>query len=337
MGETYMEKIEHVGDLNQLLTLKEAVLTGGFQKGVQVMEVANGGNLAVTILPGRCMDMYQVRYKGKSMNYISQTGIVAPEFYDAQGENWLRNFFAGMMTTCGLQHFGAPLVVDGVERGMHGRITNTPAENVKYTRGISGENPTLTIEGTMREAAFFGENLSLHRKYEFEYENDSIVITDTITNLGFGERPFVYAMHLNYGYPLLEKGTKLFIDSESMEPRAEFEAQHMDSWQEVTEAQYPYQDRCYFHKMKKDENGMAEYTIFNEKRGIGVNVHYNADDLPYFVQWKMLSKGEYVMGLEPMNSDMYGAKLGQEGCPAPVLGPRESKTYKATLRFIDKL
>ena len=89
--------------------------------------------------------------------------------------------------------------------------------------------------------------------------------------------------------------------------------------------------------LKKDENGMAEYTIFNEKRKIGVNVQFNADDLPYFVQWKMLSKGEYVMGLEPMNSDMYGPKLGQEGCPAPVLGPRESKTYKATLRFIDKL
>ena len=30
-------------------------------------------------------------------------------------------------------------------------MANTPAENVKYTRGVNGDTPTLTLEGTMRE------------------------------------------------------------------------------------------------------------------------------------------------------------------------------------------
>ena len=337
MSKTYQERLEYVGDSDQLMSLHEAVLTGGFQKGVQVIEVANGGNLSVTVLPGRCMDLYQVRYKGKNMNYIAPCGIVAPEYYDAQGFRWLRNFFVGMLTTCGLQNLGIPTEKDGEELGLHGRIANAPAENVKYARGVNGENPTITLEGTMREARIFGENLTLHRKLEFEYENDSILMTDTITNHGFGNRQFVYALHLNYGYPLLEEGTKLIFDSLETVPREAHAAKYADTWRQVEAPQYPYPERCYFHKIQKDKNGMAQYTVFNEKRSIGVNIQYDGNDLPYFCQWKMLGKGEYVMGMEPMNTFLDGPKVDQESCPAPILEPGESKIYKVKMNFIDKL
>jgi hypothetical protein len=51
----------------------------------------------------------------------------------------------------------------------------------------------------------------------------------------------------------------------------------------------------------------------------------------------MLGKGEYVMGLEPMNIFLDGPKIGEEGCIAPVLGPGESKTYRIRIDFIDQL
>lgn len=336
MSDTYQNKLEYVGDLDQLMSLKEGFLAGGFQKGVQVMEINNGGNLAATILPGRCMDLYQIHYKGKNMNYIAPCGIVAPEYYDARGTQWLRNFFVGFLTTCGLQHFGSPKVINGEELGLHGRIANAPAENVKYERGVHGENPTITVEGTMREGRIFGENLTLHRKIEFEYEKDSITLTDTVTNHGFGDRQFVYALHLNYGYPLLEEGTELIFDALETVPREENAAKYLDTWKQVEAPQYPYPERCYFHKIKKDENGMSQYTIFNAKREIGVNVQYSGNDLPFFCQWKMLGKGEYVMGLEPMNVFLDGPKVGEPGCEAPVLAAGESKTYKVKLNFIDK-
>lgn len=336
--QTYQETMEYIGDLDQLISLKEGVLTGGFQEGVRVMEVHNGGNLSATVLPGRCMDLYQVRYKGKNMNYLAPCGIVAPEYYDAQGTRWLRNFFVGMLTTCGLQHFGNPRIKpDGEELGLHGRIGNTPAENVKYERGVEGEVPTLTLEGTMREARIFGENLTLHRELKFQYEEDSILLTDTVTNHGFGDRQFVYALHLNYGYPLLEEGTKLILDSLETVPREENAAKYLDTWQKVEAPSYPYPERCYFHKLAKDSEGLSQYTLFNEKRGLGVRVQYNGNDLPFFCQWKMLGKGEYVMGLEPMNVFLDGPKVDEEGCAAPILGPGESKVYQAKLTFMDKL
>lgn len=337
MSMTYQERLEYVGDSDQLMSLREAVLTGGFQKGVQVIEVANGGNLSATVLPGRCMDIYQVRYKGKNMNYIAPCGIVAPEYYDAQGMGWLRSFFVGMLTTCGLQNLGNPGNKDGEELGLHGRIANAPAEYVKCVRGVNGENPVITLEGTMREARIFGENLTLHRKLEFEYENDSILLTDTVTNHGFGNRQFVYALHLNYGYPLLEEGTKLIFDSLETKPREANAARYADTCRRTEAPQYPYPERCYFHKLRKDKYGMAQYIVFNEKRGIGVNIRYDGNDLPFFCQWKMLGKGEYVMGMEPMNAFLDGPKVDQEGCQAPILKPGESKVYKVRMNFIDKL
>lgn len=337
MGQSYQEQLEYIGDLNQLISMQEGVLSGGFQDGVRVMEVDNGGNLSATVLPGRCMDLYQVRYKGKNMNYLAPCGIVAPEYYDAQGTRWLRNFFVGMLTTCGLQHFGNPRIKDGEELGLHGRIANTPAENVKYTRGVRGETPTLTLEGTMREARIFGENLTLHRNLEFVYGEDSILLTDTITNHGFGDRQVLYALHLNYGYPLLEEGCKLILDTEETKPREENAARYLATWQQIEAPQYPYPERCYFHKLRRDSDGMVQYTLFNERRGIGVNVRYSGVDLPFFCQWKMLGKGEYVLGLEPMNVFLDGPKADEPACAAPVLGPGESKTYQARLNFIDHI
>ena len=337
MDQTYADKLAYVGDLDQLITLRESVLTGGFQDGVRAMEVSNGGNLSATVLPGRCMDIYQVRYKGKNLNYIAPCGIVAPEYYDAQGTRWLRSFFVGMLTTCGLQHFGSPMVKDGEELGLHGRIANAPAENVKYERGVRDEHPTLSLEGAMREARIFGENLTLHRKLEFEYEQDSILLTDTITNHGFGDRQFVYALHLNYGYPLLEEGCRLILDSQNVTPREPHAAKYLSSWQQIEAPEYPYPERCYFHDVNQDTEGISQYTLFNEKRGIGINVAYSGKDLPFFCEWKMLGKGEYVLGLEPMNVFLDGPKVGQKGCAAPVLAPGESKTYQVKLNFINKL
>lgn len=337
MGNGNEKKLEYIGHPDQLMTVRESVLTDGFADGVKMFEVENGGNLSASVLAGRCMDLYQVRFKGKNMNYLAPCGVKASAYYDPRGTQWLRNFYVGMLTTCGLQHFGNPQVINGEEMGLHGRISSTPAENIRYERVIDNARPFIMLEGTMREGRIFGENLTLNRKLFFTYEEDCITIKDTVTNHGYGDRQFVYAYHLNYGYPLLEEGTKLILDSLETTPRDENAAKYADSWQQIEAPDYPYPERCYFHRLRKDAEGMCSYTLFNEKRKIGVRVHYNGDDLPYFCEWKMLGKGEYVLGLEPMNVFLDGPKVMEEGCTAPILGPGESISYQIKIEFIDSL
>lgn len=59
---------------------------------------------------------------------------------------------------------GSPCQDNGEHFGLHGRISNTPAEEVySGTRWIDGK-PVLMISGRMREANFFGENVILDRE-----------------------------------------------------------------------------------------------------------------------------------------------------------------------------
>jgi hypothetical protein len=75
------------------------------------------------------MDLFQVRYKGVNMNYISPSGIIYPQYYNVEGKEWLRGFFVGQLTTCGLQNIGTPFIIDNQPLGMRGRISFASAEN----------------------------------------------------------------------------------------------------------------------------------------------------------------------------------------------------------------
>ena len=329
----------YIASPDQLMTVYDGTLSGGYAEGVRFMEVHNGGNLSATVLPGRCMDIYQVRYKGQNLNFIGNCGIVAAPYYDAQRNRWLRSFFAGMLTTMGLQNAGGAYTdASGDERGQHGRIANTPAENAYYERRLTDGIPEVVLTGTMRETAFGKGNFTLKRTLRFRYGEDAIEITDSITNHDYTERPYAYGLHLNYGYPLLEEGTELLFDAEESRALDEASAPYFSNIHTmeapVTEGQKNLE---FLHHLKQDADGLSEYTVFNRKRGLGVHVSFRGDDFPAFNEWKYIAKGEYVVALEPVVLNMDGPKLGEPGCTAPTLGPGETRDYHYTLTFIDRL
>ncbi|HHU53969.1 MAG TPA: aldose 1-epimerase family protein [Clostridiaceae bacterium] len=318
---------KHIGDLNQLITYQESKLLGGFSEGVKVVNVSNGSNLQVTLVPDRCLDIYQVRYKGINLNYLYPVGITAPGYYEADTNQFLRKFFVGMLTTCGLQNVGVPGTVLGEEKGLHGRIGNIPAEYYFYERGWTEDLPTLTVKARMREAKLFFENLVLEREFTFVYGKDEILMKDTITNESYSPRQFAYGLHINFGYPLLEKGTEINLDSESVKGVTDEAEKYIETWNQVESPTDQYEERCYYHDIKPDANGDAVYEIYNPNLNIGMKVSYPKQQLPFFTQWKMLGSGEYVMGLEPFNCVSGGPKLGEPECKAPVLEPGESIVY----------
>lgn len=329
----------YVASPDQLMTVFDGTLRGGFREGVRLIEVHNGGSLSAAVVPDRCMDIYQLRYKGQNLNYIGNGGIVGPAFYDAQSNRWLRSFFAGMLTTMGLQNAGRAYVdASGDERGQHGRIANTPAENVTVERTVTDGVPRVILTGTMREASLGKGCFTLTRALAFTYGKDAIEITDTIQNDDFQERQYAYGLHLNYGYPLLEEGTELLFDAVESRPLDEESTAFFDRIHvmeaPVTEG---VKNLEFLHSLKKDAEGRCTYAVFNRKRELGLRVTYNGDDFPFLNEWKYLAKGDYVVALEPMTLDMDGPKLGQPGCEAPVLKPGEKKEYRYTLECMERL
>src|SRR5665647_3237041 len=151
--------LKYVGDFSQLFGIKEYYLAGGKANGVKAFDIRNGSGLEFTVLADRCLDIAGLSFKGINCSYISKTGIVAPQYYDENGIGFLRSFHAGFLTTCGLRNVGNPCKENGESFSLHGRISNTPGEEVCASTEWIDDVPVLTISGKMREARLFGENL----------------------------------------------------------------------------------------------------------------------------------------------------------------------------------
>jgi len=99
-----------VGQISQIAGARASELNSGLAKGVDAIDVKTGTGFAFTALPGRALDIAWASYKGAPLSYISKTGVVAPAHFVEKGaEGFLRNFFAGLLTTAGLSNIGPPV------------------------------------------------------------------------------------------------------------------------------------------------------------------------------------------------------------------------------------
>ena len=64
---TFAQERAYVGNLSQLFQVKEYRLSGGRQEGVRAVDISTGSGLELTVLPDRCMDLYQVKFAGKNL------------------------------------------------------------------------------------------------------------------------------------------------------------------------------------------------------------------------------------------------------------------------------
>ncbi|MCL1859780.1 MAG: aldose 1-epimerase family protein [Oscillospiraceae bacterium] len=331
-NKEYSQKLKYVGNKNQLFSVKNYIMTDGRANNLRAIDIINGKGLFMTILPDRCMDIYQLIYKDTNICYITAAGAVHPSYYDNRGTEFLRSFFAGFLTTCGLETICGVSDDDGEELGLHGRISNTPADNF-YARIIednteSGE-PEIIITGTMSQARLFGDKYSLTREIKIYTNENKFEIRDIVKNTGYKKSPHMILYHLNYGYPFLDENIEInipIIESETV-PVDDYAAKDLDKWDKFNTPQHGIDEQCYYHKLKTDENGYAKYSLYNPNLKKGISVKYNAKTLDYFIEWKMPGEGDYVLGLEPGNAKGGGRKQNRDDGTLKFLEPLEEVKY----------
>ena len=282
---TKTEILKHVGSVEQIGGIRDFILNDGKAKGVRAIEV-NTGNLRFTVLPDRCMDIAQAYYKGHAISWISKTGITAPYYYEKDGKNWLRGFFGGLLTTCGLQSIGSPVG----EYGLHDRIAYTPAEKVSISAEWENDEYVMRISGEMRDSIVFGANLVLKRTITAKLFSDQFTVEDTIVNEGFRSEDVAICYHCNFGYPLVQEGAKI------INVPAEFA--------DITAPIHGKEEEC----IRVDYSGKT-VTVGIENEKIGAYLTYERDTLPDFMIWKMLGESEYVIGLEPRTTFLGGQDI----------------------------
>jgi len=326
-----------VGDMRQIAGAYPYVYTDGKADGVRGVRFDTGGGLQFTVLPGRGMDIPEAVYKGKPVSFVSGTGITAPGYYEEPGLRWLRSFFAGLLTTCGIVNSGAPTVDGGVPFGLHGRVSNAGAENVCLEQEWKNGDYVMRLKGTMRESQALFENLALTRSIETTLGSSGFILHDVVENRGFEPEPLLMLYHINFGFPLLGPRARVIAPVVKTEPRDE-EARKDRGVEECMTYPEPvpgYQEKVFFHTLAADKDGNTFAALFNPEAGdsapLGCAIRFNMNELPMLTQWKMPRKGFYVTGLEPGTVTPLGRGALRESGGLCMIEGRQR--YSITIRF----
>jgi hypothetical protein len=304
---------ERTGDVAQICDARRVVYREGRAAGVEAIEVTTAAGLAFTVLPSRGMDISRTRFRGIPVSWLSATGEASPLSYQPEGLEWLRGFFGGLLTTCGLTYAAHPCEDGGVSLGLHGRAAYIPAEDVNIEKGWIDGDYRVAVSGTVREASVFGDNLVLHRRISTSLESATITVSDEIENIGFRTSPLMMLYHVNIGWPVLSESTRLVARSTGQDYLDDRARSEPDGWQTFLPPQPGYEERVYRHQLEPDSDGYCTVALVNESREIGVSLRFLRSEFPHFIQWKMMGQGEYVVGIEPCNITGNRAKMRADG------------------------
>ena len=306
MGEMKKQELfRYAGHMAQIAEIREISYGEGRASGMKAWQVKNGP-LNFTVMKDKGLDLAELSYKGMNMSFLSKPGLQGRNHYDTNGQEAQRSIMGGMMFTCGLENFCAPYSTQGKDYPMHGRIRTTPAEHTGAETRWEGDSYVLSVHGEMREAELFGENLVLKRKISTVWPQKEILIEDIVENQGFREEPAMLLYHFNVGYPLLDENARIVLPSKKVIPRDQQAAGHEDLYWKMEAPADNEPEYVFLHELGADSQGNTFAAVINEKLGLGICLEFSRERLPYFMEWKSLASGDYVIGLEPANSSVYG-------------------------------
>lgn len=327
--------IQSIGQMSQVAGIKRYKLSGGRADGVDAADIKTGSGFQFTVLPGRGMDIAWAEYKGMALGWISKSGVVAPCYYEPEGLSWLRSFFGGVVTTCGLTQAGAPCIDEGEELGQHGRISNIPADCVNTRSYWQGEQYIMEISGSMIEACTFGDNLKLTRNIKTTLGESKFYLHDEVENIGYQTSPLMLLYHMNFGFPIVSNYSELYAKDVKVEPRDEAAKPGIDIFNSFQLPTKGYAEQVFFHSLKADENNRTSVAIINKMIDMGVYVSFNVDQLPYFTEWKMMGQQDYVVGLEPGNCLPEGRAAARQNGRLQFIEPGEVKKVDIELGILE--
>jgi hypothetical protein len=300
--------------------------------------VFNASGLCFSVLPGRALDIASAHYKGMSLCFRGNTGDVGPAFYEPQGYGWMRGFFGGLLTSCGLIFVGHPEVdpeEENEQLGLHGRLAFIPAKGVLADCNWEDEDYVVRVRGKMREAVVFGTNLELTREISTVLGEKRLWIHDRIENLSVEPSPLMMVYHTNPGFPLLDAGARLVIDSrKTTEWQADREV-GPDEYQVVQAPQQDAHDDVYIHHPIADTEGNVYVGLINDNLKLGLYWKFPIAEIPIVNQWQHFHRGTYVTGIEPGNCSVLGRAWNRKHGTLQHIQPGEVREFHLEIGVLD--
>ncbi len=278
-------------------------LTDGQRAGVELL-VVDSGQVRAAICPTRGLGLWKARVADIDLGWDSPVaGPIHPAWVpidEPRGIGWLDGFDE-LLVRCGLKSFGAP---DFDAHGrcqfpVHGRVANLPAQQVQVR--VCAETGDLIVEGEVLETRFLQYRFRLYSSYRFQFGEPSLTVQDLVTNMGATANSMQLLYHINVGKPLLGPGATLRTAAQEIVARDVRAAEDLPNWPTYLPPTAGYAEQVYFSRAVPDAEGWATALLASADAARGFAVHFQADTLPYFSQWKQTAAEAdgYVTGLEP--------------------------------------
>jgi hypothetical protein len=327
-------------DLRHLADIRPFELSDGPERGVRCLHVRNAAGLDFTILADRGMGLYDAQFRGVPLAFISSVGAIHPAYAEQPGLGWLRTWYGGFLTPCGLTQVGSPCNDDGEELGLHGRLSNLAAQQLKWGADWQDDRYVLWAEGILRETSVFGANLVLTRRIHTTLDEAKMWIEDHVENRGMAPAPLMILQHFNLGFPLADSTTRLILPAHTTVPRDDVARPGLDRCLEFDDPIDGYQEQVFYHDLQADADGKVEVRLvnpaFNNGQGLGVAWRYPKAEYPVLTEWKMMRAGFYAIGVEPGNCHVEGRVAERERGTLQMIAPQEVRTFNIELEFFNK-
>jgi len=320
LGKTYSrhELARRVGDFSQLFGVELLSHGDGRERALRILRFRTGSGLSFDIMVDRAMDLGGMTFRGVPIGWHSPTGFRSPWLHEVDAEDglgWLRSF-SGMMNSCGLDHIMG-VTEDTAEHfcypdrarifhTLHGRISYLPARLTGYGERWDDDRCYLYAEGEIRQAAMYAENLILERRIEVEVGTDTVTFHDRVRNLGFYPTPHALLYHINLGWPVVDKETRLVAPIQST-PFMVHDPRATDIGPiEQADPQSRFFQQVYEHQIVAEDDGTARAALINDafetpagETGVALEIDYDGRAMPALFQWQNLQEGNYVVAIEP--------------------------------------
>ncbi|MEE2945866.1 MAG: aldose 1-epimerase family protein [Pseudomonadota bacterium] len=335
----------YCSDPSLLFGVDQFTFQDGPERGVRMLRFRTGGGLEFDVILDRAMDIASMRHGGVPVGWHGPAGFRHGAYHEPEGEDglgWARSA-SGLVSTCGLDHIHAPVedtadhyhydLKDRVAHKLHGRISFAPARLRSYGVEWSGDEAVVFAEAEIRQAALFGEQLSLIRRIEADLGGQTIRQTDTVTNIGFDPAPHAILYHVNLGYPVLDEGSELWADIRST-PWTLRDGDPIIHGKPSA----PYEQRVYEHDVAAGADGMVSVALANQSfvspqhgSGLAFELSYDSNTLPAFFQWQYFQSGNYVTAIEPCSTHAGSRADWLAKGEMPMLAHGESRTYQLAM------
>jgi hypothetical protein len=321
---------ELVASPEQLFCVQHAVLDTGVAAGSSILQIHNPGGISFEVYCDRCLDIGWADAVGIPLAWRSARSDIASTRFEPAGNGWIRTFPGGLLATCGLESTGLPSVSNGIEYGLHDRISHIPAENVTYSYQ---ENDVglgiIVIEGDAIQTALGRGSLMLHRRIVADTTCARITIQDTVKNASFKTLGHMMRHHINLGYPVVRADSVVTSDATPIGMRDNDEgSKELLRFPMVLDIKSMSPEVVYY--CKTDERKYCITKVTNTD-GYWVSVAQKADSWPLLVLWRNAEIGENVLGVEPSTSKDGGRFQAEKEGEIIWLSAGEERKYETII------